>query len=118
MKTYKPYLSLSKGSSGDFKLDVVFQSPKSQNIVSIEQQEITQSGKTYWGVIISVSSDIQVICGPESNVLFASVSIASDTASSYQTIKCIVQVTSSLNEGQVGNPVGDETDIDFTDGNE
>jgi len=113
MKTYKPYLALSKGSSGNYTLDAVFQCPRTQNIVSITQQEIVQSGKTYWGVVISVSSDIQLMCGPELNVLFTSVEIES-AASSYGTIKCIVQQVSSA---EYGNPTDQETDIDFGDGN-
>ncbi|RKD90984.1 hypothetical protein [Mangrovibacterium diazotrophicum] len=112
MKTYKPYLALTKGSSGNYTLDVVFQSPRTQNIVSIAQQEITQSGKTYWGVIISVSTDIQLMCGPETNVLFTSVEIESG-ASSYGTVKCVVQQTKSAGYEGVDD---EETDIDFGDG--
>ncbi|MFV0376158.1 MAG: hypothetical protein ACK5JD_02520 [Mangrovibacterium sp.] len=117
MKTYKPYLSLGKGSAGDYTLDVVFQSPKSQNIVGIEQKEIIKNGKSYWGVIISVSSDIQIICGPESNVLFASITIAGNLASTYKTIKCLVRVTKPLATG-LDDPDEDETDIDFGDNND
>ena len=112
MKTYKPYLALTKGSSGNYTLDVVFQCPRTQNIVSIEQQEITQGGKTYWGVVISVSSDIQLICGPELNVVFTSVAIESG-ASSYKTIKCIVQQTKA---GEYDGVDPEETDIDLDDG--
>jgi len=113
MKTYKPYLALTKGSSGNYTLDVVFQSPRTQNIVSIEQQEITQSGKTYWGVVISVSSDIQLMCGPELNVLYTSVTLDASVGS-YKTIKCIVQQTKS---GEYGGDEPEETDIDVLDGN-
>jgi len=113
MKTYKPYLALTKGTSGNYTLDAVFQCPKTQNIFSIDQQAITTNGKTYWGVIVSVSSDIQLMCGPELNVLFTSVAIDA-SASSYGTVKCIVQQTKS---GEFGDPEDEETDIDFGDGN-
>lgn len=116
MKTYKPYLSLTKGSSGDYTLDAVFLSPKSQNIISIEQKELTQSGKTYWGVVISVSSDIQIICGPESNVLFTTVPVAGHIASTYKTTKCRVQVIQSLTGTSLGDAEADDTDVDFDDG--
>lgn len=112
MKTYKPYLALTKGSSGNYTLDVVFQCPRTQNIVSIEQQEVIQRGKTYWGVVISVSSNIQLMCGPELNVLFASVELDA-SVSSYKTIKCVVQQSKA---GEYGGVDPEETDIDVGDG--
>lgn len=112
MKTYKPYLALTKGSSGNHTLDAVFQCPRTQNIVSIEQKEITQNEKTYWGVIISVSSNIQLMCGPEMNVLFTSVEL-NPSVSNYKTIKCVVQ---QAPQGTLAGVEPEETDIDVLDG--
>ncbi len=118
MKTYKPYLALTKGTN-DYLLDVVFQTTKENNIVKISQEEITKNGKTYWGVVISLSSDIQLMCGPDENVISTTVSISDTVAQQYQTIKCIVQVVQSIKENpDFTGEKEEETDIDVIDGDD
>lgn len=116
MKTYKPYLALTKRAT-DYLLEVVFQTTKDQNIVGVSQEEISKNGKTYWGVVIRLSSDIQLMCGPEENVISASVSIADVVAQQYKTIKCIVTSVRPIKDDlDFGGVKEEETDIDVTDG--
>ena len=117
MKTYKPYLSLEKNSAGNYTLEAVFSCPKTQNIISIEQQPLTVGSKTYWAVYINVSSDIQLICGPEENVIYTTIEIDGSVSSQYKTVKCIVQqIQSTVSTARTTGPVVIETDIDFGDG--
>jgi hypothetical protein len=113
MKTFKPYLALSK-TIDNYVLSVVLSVPKEFSIEKIEQQEIDIDGNKYWGVIITVSDLTQVMNGPDLPILSTSANIDLDKAETYQTIKCVVQPRNVDGYG----PAQDENgDIDFEDGN-
>ena len=112
MKSYKPYLSLSK-TAEDYVLDVVLTTGKTQTIASITQEEIQKGGKAYWGVIITVSTTTQLMNGPENPIFSTSASILQEKANEYQTIKCLVR--QKMQEGELGPPKDEESDIDFKD---
>ncbi|WP_299577903.1 hypothetical protein [uncultured Sunxiuqinia sp.] len=115
MKSYKPYLSLSK-TAEDYVLDVVLTAGKTQTISSITQQEVKKGEKAYWGVIIELSTTTQLMNGPETPIFSTSVSIPLETASKYQTIKCLGRQV--VAKGLMGPPPDEETDIDFIDSSE
>ncbi len=114
MKSYKPYLSLSKASS-HYELGVVLNCSQDQTIASIEQQEISTETKKYWGVVVTLSTGTQLMNGPENPIFSSTVPIALDKSKSYKTIKCVVQ--QKVKEGEYGPAQDEETDIDFGDGN-
>lgn len=114
MKSFKPYLSLAK-TTVDFTLDVVLSGNKDQTITSIEQQEVKKNEQAYWGVIITLSSETQVVNGPDRPIFSTTVGIPLEKADKYKTIKCIVQ--QKMQEERLGPPADEETEIDFQDGN-
>ena len=112
MKIYKPYLSLSK-TAKNYELDVVLSSRNDQTIASIEQQEVKKGDKAYWGVIITFSTETQIVNGPEKPIFSTVAKIDLDKSIRYKTIKCIVR--QKVEEGCA--PARDEeSDIDFNDG--
>jgi hypothetical protein len=113
MKSYKPYLSLSK-SVENYVLDVVFSASKLQTIASIQQQEIVVEGKAYWGVIITLSTTSQIVNGPDVPIFSTTADISFDKAGEYKTIKCVVRQV--VPDGEVGPARDKETDVDFIDG--
>lgn len=113
MKTYKPYLSLTKDST-KFELGVIVTTIKNQTITSIRQEEITKNNQTYWGVILTLSDATQLVNGPEMPVFSTTVDIALEKSARYQKILCCTQIASS--EGKYGPAEGDNTEIGFGDG--
>lgn len=114
MKTYKPYLSLSK-SSKKYELGVVVTALKNQTITSIHQEEIKKDNQSYWGIIITLSDATQLVNGPESPVFSTTIDIALDKTASYQKILCSTWISPS--GGKFGPAEGGSTSIDFDDGN-
>ena len=114
MKTYKPYLSLSKNST-KYELGVIVTALKNQTITGIQQEEILKDNSSYWGIILTLSDATQLINGPENPVFSAVIDIALEKSASYQKILCCTQIASS--EGQFGPSEGDDTAINFDDGN-
>lgn len=112
MKTYKPYLSLSK-SSTKYELGVVVTALKNQTITSIHQEEIKQEYNTCWGIIITFSDTIQLVNGPESPIFSTTIDIALDKSASYKKIICSTWISSS--GGKFGPSEGGSTSIDFDD---
>lgn len=114
MKTYKPYLSLSK-KSNRYELEVIVSGLKNQTITAIQQEEIIKNNHSYWGVILTLSDATQLVNGPENPVYSTVVDIALDKSASYQKILCCTQIATS--EGMYGPAEGGSTPIDFGDGN-
>ncbi len=114
MKTFKPYLSLSK-TIDNYVLSVVLSVPKEYSVEKIEQQEIDTGEKQYWGVIITVSDKTQLVNGPDVQVLSTSANIDLDKSETYQTIRCVVQPRTT--EDGYGPSEDESGDIDFEDGN-
>ena len=112
MKSYKPYLSLTK-TIENYILDIVLSASKSQTIVSIKQQEVEKDGKKYWGVIITLSTTTQLVNGPEIPIFSTTVDVPLVTSQKYKTIKCIVE--QAVSKGKMGPPTDEESDIDFGD---
>ena len=112
MKSYKPYLSLTK-TIENYILDVVLSASKSQTIVSIKQQEVEKDGTKYWGVIITLSTTTQLANGPEVPIFSTTVDVPLVTSAKYKTIKCIVE--QAVPKGKMGPPADEETDVDFGD---
>ena len=112
MKSYKPYLSLSK-TAENYVLDVVLSAGKLQTVESIVQQEVVKGGKAYWGVILTLSTKTQLVNGPEAPILSTSEYIPLERSNQYKTIKCIVQ--QKPDKGEMGPPQDEESDIDFGD---
>lgn len=113
MKTYKPYLSLTKKST-KFELGVIVTALKNQTITAIRQEEIIKNNIAYWGVILTLSDATQLVNGPETPVFSATVDIALEKSASYQKILCCTQISTS--EGKYGPAEGDDTEIGFEDG--
>ena len=113
MKTYKPYLSLSK-NAGKYELGAIVTTGKNQTITSIRQEEIKSGNDKYWGVIITLSDATQLVNGPESPVFSATVDIALNKSASYKKIMCSTEI--SVSGGKLGPAAGDNTSIDFDDG--
>lgn len=113
MKTYKPYLSLSKNVT-KYELEVIVTALKNQTITSIHQEEIIKDDISYWGVIITLSDQTQLVNGPENPVFSSTVDIALDKSESYQKVLCCTQIITS--EGTFGPAEGGSTPIDFEDG--
>lgn len=114
MKTYKPYLSLSKNDS-KYELGVILTSLKDQTIVRISQEEIIKDNNPYWGVIITLSDVTRLVNGPESPIFSTTVDIALDKSASYRKILCTTRIVPS--DGKLGPSEGGSTSIDFEDGN-
>lgn len=113
MKNYKPYLSLSK-TTENYVLDVVLAASKLQTVESIVQQEVVKDGKTFWGVIITLSTKTQLANGPEVPIFSTSEDIPLEISDQYKTIKCIVR--QKVEKRKMGPPADEESDIDFGDG--
>lgn len=113
MKTYKPYLSLTKNST-KFELGVIVTALKNQTITSIRQEEIKKNNIAYWGVILTLSDMTQLVNGPEMPVFSTTVGIALEKSASYQKILCCTQIAPA--EGLDGPAEGDDTQIGFGDG--
>ncbi|WP_423128552.1 hypothetical protein [Gaoshiqia sp. Z1-71] len=116
MKIFKPYLSLGKNTE-NYLLEVVFSTLRTKNIESIEQKEIVREEKTYWGVVVTLSSKIQAVNAPEPLILAASVNIDLTIPQKYRTIKCVIQQADETEELLKTSSVREETDIDFEDWN-
>lgn len=112
MKTYKPYLSLSKKAS-KFQMGVIVTAQRAQTITNIRQEEVKTSSESYWGVIVTLSDSTQLVNGPENPVFSAMVDIALDKSESYKKIVCSTEI--SLTDGELGTSTGDNTTIDFGD---
>lgn len=113
MKTYKPYLSLSKNAT-KYELEVIVAALKNQTITGIHQEEIIKDNISYWGVIITLSDQTQLVNGPENPVFSTTVGITLDKSESYQKILCRTQIATT--GGTFGPSDGGSTPIDFGDG--
>jgi hypothetical protein len=113
MKTYKPYLSLSKNAT-NYELEVIVTTLKNQTITSIHQEEIKKDDISYWGVIITISGQTQLVNAPENPVFSSTVGISLDKSESYQKILCCTQIVTP--EGTFGPAEGGSTSVDFEDG--
>lgn len=114
MKTNKPYLSLTKNTS-KYELGVIITAVKDQTIIGIRQEEVKRGKDSYWGVIITLSDTIQLVNGPENPVFSATIDIALDKSLSYKKIICSTEI--SFPNSKYGPSAGDNTAIDFGDGN-
>lgn len=114
MKTYKPYLSLSKNAT-KYELEVIVTASKNQTIRGIHQEEIIKDNIPYWGVIITLSDQTQLVNGPENPVFSSTIDIELDKSDRFQKILCCTQIATS--GGTFGPSDGDSTPIDFGDGN-
>lgn len=113
MKTYKPYLSLTKNTS-KYELGVIVSAVKDQTIIGIRQEEIKKGKDSCWGVIITFSDMTQLVNGPENPIFSTNVDIALDKSAGYKKILCITEI--SVSNGKYGPPAGEGTAIDFEDG--
>lgn len=113
MKTYKPYLSLTKNAS-KYELGVIVTAVKDQTIIGIRQEEVKKGKDFCWGVIITLSDTIQLVNGPEKPIFSATVDIALDKSVSYRKIICSTEI--SFPNSKFGPPAGENTSIDFGDG--
>lgn len=114
MKTYKPYLSLSK-SSAKYELGVIVTAVKDQTILGIRQEEVKKGNDACWGVIITLSDATQLVNGPENPIFSSIIDIALDKSASYKKILCSTEI--SVSKGKYGPAAGDNTTIDFGDSN-
>lgn len=114
MKTYKPYLSLSK-NAGSYLLEAIVTAVKDQTITSIRQEEVKSGNDKCWGVIITLSDATQLVNGPENPIFAANVEIALDKSASYKKIICRTEI--SVSDGRYGPAEGGSSSIDFSDGN-
>lgn len=112
MKTYKPYLSLSKNAK-KYELGVIVMAEKNQTITNIRQEEVKTGNDSCWGVIITLSDATQLVNGPENPIFSTTVDIPLDKSESYKTIKCYTQI--SVSEGKFGPSEGGNTSVDFGD---
>jgi len=112
MKTYKPYLSLTKNTS-KYELGVIVSAVKDQTIIGIRQEEVKNGNDSYWGVIITLSDVTQLVNGPENPIFSTTVDIALDKSARYKKILCITEI--SVSDGKYGPPAGEDTSIDFGD---
>jgi len=111
MKTYKPYLSLSK-TNEKYELEVIVSAVKDQTIANIRQEEIKKGNDLYWGVIITLTNTTQLVNGPENPIFSATVEIALDK-SDYKKIQCRTEIANS--NGSYGPAEGGSSSIDFGD---
>lgn len=114
MKTYKPYLSLTKNTN-KYELGVIVSAVKDQTILSIRQEEVKNGNDSYWGVIITLSDMTQLVNGPENPIFSTTVAIASDKSAIYKKIICSTEI--SVSGGKYGPAKGEDTSIDFEDVN-
>jgi hypothetical protein len=112
MKTFKPYLSLTKNTS-KYELGVIVSAVKDQTIIGIRQEEVKRGNDSCWGVIITLSDTIQLVNGPENPIFSATINIALDKSVKYKKILCITEI--SVSDGKYGPPAGNDTAIDFGD---
>ena len=113
MKTYKPYLSLTKNTS-KYELGVIVTAVKDQTIIGIRQEEVKKGKDSCWGVIITLSDVTQLVNGPENPIFSTTVDIALDKSMKYKKIMCSTVI--SVSDGKYGPASGDDTSIDFDDG--
>ena len=114
MKTYKPYLSLSK-NAGKYELGAIVTAVKNQTIASIRQEEVKSGNDKYWGVIITLSDATQLVNGPENPIFSSNVEIALDKSANYKKILCRTEI--AVSDGRYGPAAGDSSSIDFSDTN-
>lgn len=114
MKTYKPYLSLSKKTS-KYELGVIVSAVKDQTITSIRQEEIKKGNNSYWGVTFTLSDAVQLVNGPENPIFSTAVDVELDKSAKYKKILCVTEI--SVSDGKYGPSAGDDSTIDFDDGN-
>jgi hypothetical protein len=114
MKTYKPYLCLSK-DAGTYLLGVIVTATKDQTITCIRQEEVKAGNDEYWGVIITLSDATQLVNGPENPIFSTNVEIALDKSANYK--KIIYRTEISVTDGKDGPAQGGNTSIDFSDVN-
>jgi hypothetical protein len=110
---YKPYLSLSK-TTKNYELDVVLSSRNDHTITNIRQEEVKKNEKAYWGVIITLTAETQIVNGPETPIFSTTAKIDLNKSETYKTIKCIVQ--QKVEEAECGPAEDEESDVDFDDG--
>src|SRR5665648_13207 len=110
MKTYKPYLSLSK-TTKKYELGVIVTAAKDQTITSIRQGEVKSGSDSYWGVTITLSDSTQLVNGPENPIFSATVDIALDKSASYKKIICSTEI--SFPDGTYVPPAGCNTSVYF-----
>ena len=114
MKTYKPYLCLSK-NAGSYLLEAIVSAVKDQTIASIRQEEVKSGNDKCWGVIITLSDATQLVNGPENPIFSTNVEIALDKSANYKKIICRTEI--SVTDGKEGPAEGGNTSIDFSDVN-
>ena len=114
MKTYKPYLCLSK-NAGSYLLEAIVSAVKDQTIASIRQEEVKSGNDKCWGVIIALSDATQLVNGPENPIFSTNVEIALDKSANYKKIICRTEI--SVTDGKDGPAEGGNTSIDFSDVN-
>lgn len=112
MKTYKPYLSLSKASE-KYELAVIVNAAKNQTITGIRQEEVKSGNDKYWGVIITLSDATQLINGPENPIFSSMIEISLDKSASYKKIMCSTEIP--ISDGRYGPAAGGNTTVDFGD---
>ena len=112
MKTYKPYLSLTK-VTGKYELCAIVTASKGQTITGIRQEEVKSSGQPYWGVIITLSDSTELVNGPENPIFSTTVDIMLDKSVNYEKILCSTEIV--LADGKYGPPAGEPTPINFDD---
>jgi hypothetical protein len=112
MKTYKPYLSLSK-NAGSYLLAVIVNATKNQTITGIRQEEVKSGNDKYWGVIITLSDATQLVNGPENPIFSTNVEIALDKSTNYKKIMCSTEIP--VSDGRFGPAAGGNTSVDFGD---
>jgi hypothetical protein len=112
MKSYKPYLSLSKNDK-NYKLEVVILAGKDQTITNIRQDEVKKGNELYWGVILTLSDAVRLVNGSDNPVFSATIDIATDKSVNYKKILCCAEV--SFSDGNYGPPASEDTAVDFDD---
>lgn len=112
MKTYKPYLSLSKKNE-KYELAVIVNAAKDQTITGIRQEEVKSGNDKYWGVIITLSDATRLINGPENPIFSSIVEISLDKSASYKKIMCSNEIP--VSDGRFGPAAGGNTSVDFGD---
>ena len=112
MKTYKPYLCLSKNAE-TYLLGVIVTATKDQTITNIRQEEIKSGDNKFWGVIITLSDATKLVNGPENPIFSTNVEIALDKSANYKKIICRTEIL--VTDGKDGPAEGGNTSIDFED---
>ncbi len=112
MKKFKPYLCLSK-KDDSYELSFAVCCKSDQTIESIVQHKVEYNKKDYWGVIVTLSNQTQLVNSPQNPIYSSVVKIDPKNSLDFSTIKCIV-MQSSIDD--LLQPTQTEaSDIDFSD---